>query len=351
MPNKASRSRSSCTWAGAVLLVLAAATRAVTAQDTVVVIGSDGKTPVTRQGQIVDYKGTELRLKTAAGREEPIPSARVLDIKTEWVADHLRAIELRQSGKLADAIRAYQQAKEREPRAWARRQIMAELTACYAESGRFDLAGNEFLAIVESDPATRHVAVMPLAWRSFPLDAALESRAAAWLASADKSSAAGLLGASWLLSTSRRAQAIAALEQLALARGKEDDARLASLADVQLWRTKLVSAKPDDVARWKAVAAQMPAEIQACGWFVVGEALARLGQAEEAALAYLRVPLVHGQQRVMAADALVAAGKQLETLERRQQAAGLYREVLADYAACPAASEASSRLKMIADKP
>jgi TolA-binding protein len=63
------------------------------------------------------------------------------------------------------------------------------------------------------------------------------------------------------------------------------------------------------------------------------------------------VPLVHGQQRVMAADALVAAGKQLETLERQDQAAGLYREVLESYAACPAAGEASSRLKTLAKEP
>jgi tetratricopeptide (TPR) repeat protein len=337
--------------AGAGVFVLAIAAGMAKAQDAVIVIGSDGKTPVTRQGQIIDYTGTELRLKTAAGREEPIPAARVLEVKTEWVADHLQGIELQKSGKLAEAIRGFQQAKEREPRAWARRQIMAELTSCYAESGRFDQAGDEFLAIVAGDPATRHLAVMPLAWRPFPPDAALESRAAAWLSSGAKTPAASLLGASWLLSTSRRAEAIAALEQLAVARGKGEDTRLASLADVQLWRTKLVTAKPDEVARWKAAVVQMPAEIRACGWFVIGEALARQGQPEEAALAYLRVPLIHGQQRVMAADALVAAGKQLESLKRTQQAAGLYREVLSDYAACPAATEASSRLKMMADKP
>ena len=345
-----SRSTADGILAAAAPLVLVLGMGSALAQDTVVVVGSDGKSPVTRQGQIVDYTGTELRLKTAAGREEPIPAARVLDVKTDWVADHLRAGELRKSGQLAEAIRAYQQAKEREPRAWARRQIMADLTTCYAESGRFDLAGDEFLAIVASDPSTRHLAVMPLAWRPFPPDAALESRAAAWLASGAKSPAARVLGASWLLPTKRRAEAIDALEQLAAARGA-GDGRLASLADVQLWRTKLVTARPDDVARWKAAVAQMPAEIQGCSWFVVGEALARQGQAEGAALAYLQVPLVHGQQRVMAADALVAAGKQLESLKRPQQAAGLYREVLDDYAACPAASEAASRLKMLENSP
>jgi len=350
MHAKVSRSVACCLAAG-IALTLAMATCAANAEDTVIVVGSDGKTPVTRQGQILDYTGTELRLKTAAGREEPISAARVLDFKTTWTDNHRRADELRKSGKLPEAIDAYMRAKESEPRAWARRQIMAELTTCYAESGRFDLAGDEFLAIVISDPSTNHLALMPLAWRAFPPDAALESRAAAWLALRAKSPAAGLLGASWLLSTSRRAEAITALEQLAVSRGAGHDSRLASLADVQLWRTRLVTARPEDVTRWKASATQMPAEIQACAWFVVGEALARQGQADEAALAYLRVPLVHSQQRVMSADALVAAGKQLESLDRVEQAAGLYREVLEAYAACPAASEATSRLKTLSAKP
>jgi TolA-binding protein len=119
------------------------------------------------------------------------------------------------------------------------------------------------------------------------------------------------------------------------------------LADIQLWRTKIVTAKADEVARWQTAIEKMPAEVQAGGWFLLGEAKARLGQAEEASLAYLRVPLVHGRPRAMGADALVAAGEQLEKLDRKEQAAGLYREVLADYATCPAASEAQARLSKL----
>jgi tetratricopeptide (TPR) repeat protein len=321
------------------------------AQDTVIVTGADGKTPVTRYGEIVDYTGAELTLKTSAGRRDPIPRSRILEIKTIWLADHLRGRELRSSGKLEAAIEAYREAKNREQRPWARRQIQSELTECYAESGRFDLAGEEFLAIVAADPLTHHLAVMPLAWRPFPPDAAVEARAAAWLSSDTQSPAATILGASWLLSTSRRGEAIQALAEVAESRGRESDERMSQLAQVQLWRTRLVTAKADEVARWKAAALRMPPEVAACGWYVIGEALARHKQPEEAALAYMRVPLVHGQQRVMSADSLVAAGEQLETLGRSDQAAGLYREVLADYAACPAAREAQSRLAALAKSP
>src|SRR5688572_24167023 len=97
------------------LLLLVASTVA-RAQDTVLVTSTDGKTQLTRQGEIVDYTGKELRLKTLSGREEPIASARVIEIKTEWLADHLRGRELLRSGKLDAAIEAFQQAKEREKR-------------------------------------------------------------------------------------------------------------------------------------------------------------------------------------------------------------------------------------------
>ena len=317
------------------------------AQDTVLVTSADGKSQLTRQGEIVDYTGKELRLKTLSGREEPIASARVIEIKTEWLADHLRGRELLSSGKLDTAIEAFQQAKEREKRPWARRQIMAELVECHLEAGRIDLAGDEFLRIAADDPTTQHFAVVPLPWRTLPPDAALEARAAAWMSGGSKIPAAAVLGASWLVSTSRRGDAIAALTQQSVKRAAPDDPRLAMLADIQTWRTRIVTAKADEVARWQSAIEKMPAEVQAGGWFLLGEARARLGQAEEASLAYLRVPLVHGRPRAMAADALVAAGEQLEKLERKDQAAGLYREVLANYATCPATSEAQARLNKL----
>ena len=329
--------------------VLALLPTSAMAQDTVVVTGADGKTPVTRYGQIVDYSGTELTLQTSPARRDAIPSRRVIEIKTTWLADHLLGRQQRSSGKLEAAVEAFQAAKNREQRPWACRQIQAELTGCYGESSRFDLAGEEFLSIMKADPATPHMAVMPVAWRPFPPDAALESRAATWLASGTP--AARILGASWLLSTSRRGEAIVALEQLAVVRGPQYDERLAQLAQVQLWRTKLATVKAEEVARWQKAVENMPAEVAACGWYVLGEALARHKQREEAALAFLRVPLVHNQQRAMAADSLVAAAEQLTSLERGEQAAGLYREVLADYAACPAAREARARLEALSKSP
>ena len=312
------------------------------AEDTVTVLtGKDAKTRTNRTGEIVEYTGESLQLKSSSGRVENIPAARVVDIRTTWTLTHERGDLLRAEGKLEEAINVYKQAQRDESRAWARRKIMAELVGCYAELGRLDSAGDEWLAIVKSDPLTMYYDVMPVAWNSLPPSAALESRAAAWLNRTEP--AAQVLGASWLLTGPQRSAAITALETLVT--GKTVDPRIRSLAQIQLWRTKLVSAKLDEVQRWQSAIEQMPAEIRASGYFVVGEALDRLEKPTEASLAFLRIPLVHNQQRVMAADALIAAAKQLEDLKRTEQAVGLYREVLSGYSRTAAAEEAKTRLE------
>ncbi|MGI8978912.1 MAG: tetratricopeptide repeat protein [Pirellulaceae bacterium] len=312
------------------------------AEDSVTVLtGKDAKTRTNRTGEVVDFTGESLQLKSSSGRIENIPAARVVEIRTQWTPAHERGDALRGEGKLEEAINAYKQAKRDEPRAWARRKIMAELVVCYAEVGRFDVAGDEWLAIVSSDPLTTHYNVVPVAWRSLPPDAALEPRALAWLHS--KAPAAQVLGASWLLTGPQRSAAMTALD--GLAGSKTVDVRIRSLAQIQLWRTKLVSAKREDVQRWQSAIEQMPAEVRAGGYFVVGDALARLNQSEDAALAYLHIPLVYNQQRAMAADALIATAKEHEKLERGEQAAGLYREVLSGYSRTAAAEEARAWLE------
>src|SRR5207237_545155 len=148
------------------------------------------------------------------------------------------------------------------------------------------------------------------------------------------------LGASWLLPT-RRAEAIAALEEVA----SSNDPRQASLATIQLWRTKLVTATTADANRWQSQLEKMTPDVQAAGWYIVGDCWLRLEQPTAASLAYLKVPILIGQQRAMAADALLAAGKQLEKMSQVEQAANLYREVARDYPGLAPTKEADGRLE------
>jgi TolA-binding protein len=106
-----------------------------------------------------------------------------------------------------------------------------------------------------------------------------------------------------------------------------------------------VTVKREDVERWQLAVEQMPAEVRAGGYFVVGEGLARLNQPEDASLAFLHISVVHPEQRLMAADGLLEAGKQLEILKRGEQAASLYRELETSYSRTSAAEEAKARLE------
>src|SRR5204862_1396184 len=140
--------------------------------------------------------------------DETIPTSRIVEVQTRWTPAHEAGRAARIEGRLEDSVAALRQAKRDEPRAWAVRQIMSDLTGCYLEAGRIDSAGDEFLGILASDPATRHFDVAPVAWRGIALSPTVETRAGAWLA-ARSMPAAALLGASWLLAT-RRGDAVPA---------------------------------------------------------------------------------------------------------------------------------------------
>ena len=315
---------------------------ALTVAEDVVIASSvsDEAARVERSGQILDYTGESLKLRTPLGRDEVIPAARIIEVRTTWTEGHLAGRAAREKGDLDEAIEAFREAKLQERRPWAVRQIMAELCGTYLEAERIESAGDEFLAIVASDPATMHFAIMPIAWRPAPPSASLERRAAEWLAKGQPP-AARVLGASWLLGGPRRIEATAALDELV----KSTDDRVAALAAIQLWRTKLVTAKPADVNAWQEQLQKMPPEVQAAGWFVLGEHSSRLDQPEQAALAYLKAPVLYREQRALAADALLAAGTQLGKMGRDEQAQGLYREIVRDFGHLTAADQARSRLK------
>lgn len=312
----------------------------IRAEDVVFIAStSDPTLRLNKPGHIVDYTGNELTLRSALGTTERIPASRVLEIKTVWPADFEVGRAAHLKGDVEDAIAAFQQAKRAESRPWALRQISADLAGAYLEVDRIAAAVDEFLPIVAADPATPHWNVVPIASKPPPPDVELESRAAQWLAD-ERSEAARLLGASWLLAGGKRTAAIAALDKLATS----SDSRIAALATIQRWRTKVITAKPADAARWQAHLTTLPAKTQATGWYVLGDVLARQDEPEAAALAYLKVPLLFREQRQLAADALLAAGQQLEKMGQISQAAGLYREVARDFAHLPAAEEAQSRL-------
>ena len=69
----------------------------------------------------------------------------------------------------------------------------------------------------------------------------------------------------------------------------------------------------------------------------------RRGQPARAALAFLRLPINFPEDRPLAAQALLATGSELETIDRPGEARGLYREIIVDYADTSVAATAQKR--------
>jgi tetratricopeptide (TPR) repeat protein len=296
------------------------------------------------RGEIVDYTGRELRIQNAAGRERSIPAAQVERIETSRSPEQIAGDELFEQGDFRGAIARYRTALEaaREPREWVRRQILAQIVWSQRNLQEWDQAGEYFLILLASDPTTPDFACLPLAWIDEKPRLEVERKAQAWLAN-DQQPAAVLMGASHMLSTSNRPQALAKLKGLLAS----SDPRIAWLAYVQLWRAGSNNASPEQRQSFARRIESSDESLRAGAYFVLGRALAPQ-QPEDAAIALLKLPVLYDRENRLAAIALLDAGECLERLARPAQAMGLYRELDERFAQAPAADEARRRLDRLA---
>lgn len=328
----------------ALLAFLFTFTTGIRGEDTVIyATGTDSLGRGSTSGTIIDYTGENLILRTSGGREQRIPTPRVIEIKTTWSPKKLVGDEMIEAGEFDEAVKNYLTAYREERRNWARREIAAQCIRCYRELAQFDRAAEAFLSLLQLDPKTQHFHAIPLSWAPYQPPLTLQQKAKSWLESG-QSPPARLLGASWLLSTGTREVAIGALRELAT----DSDARIAALAEAQLWRTQVATAKPQDIERWQRMVERMPDRLRAGPYFTLARALAGKQQGEQAALAFLRVPILYPKAGRLAAAALLSAGRELEKIGQTKEAVVLYHEVVRDHSQTPAAAEASSRLESLA---
>jgi len=300
-----------------------------------------GQPPVQRQGEIVDLAGQTLQFRGPAGNVEAIPLAQVTEWRTTWTMTKLQADALLAERKFTDAAAAYARARDEDLRTWARRQIIERLIECHLATGNTVSAAEEFFILVASDPETPAWELAPLAWKPNS-EPEIAARAGQWFRDT-RNPAKQLIGASHLLVGPQRADAATALQSLSTGPNKT----IASLAAIQLWRSRVASSTPDEPARWLAGLERLPSEVRPGGYFVIGEAFARHNQPEQAALAYMRIPVLYPRQRPLSAEALLAAAAQLEKMGKREQGAELVREVLTEHAQLPIATIAKQRWEQL----
>lgn len=320
---------------------------ATAAADTVELAAASaprGRTKVS--GRVLEYTGRQLVLELAGGRTQEFPGPRVLRVETDYGPDQVAADRLFTGSQYAEALPLYRQAVDREKRVWVKRLILARMVWCYQALGQAQPAGEVFLLLLQSDPSTPYFDCIPLAWVPAQPPPLLAQTAGAWLARDERQEpAAVLLGASHLLPTAKRPEALAKLQRLVT----NADKRIARLALAQTW---LAAANPDDeqLAGWQRAVDEMPEPLRAGPYFALGRGYLARQRWEDAALALMRIPILYPRHVQLAARSLLEAGVALERLGRPRQAARLYRELLRSYPESRPAAEARGRVKEMAGR-
>lgn len=288
-------------------------------------------------GEVLDYTGRAIRIRQTTGVERSYAGSRVIRIERPRTDVELQADAAFEAGDLRRAVPLYRKALGAEGRTWARRAILARLVWAHRGLGEIETACDTFLLIYDSDATTPYLDCMPLAWS--PGERVARLKADAWLADRGRP-AAVLMGASHLMSSDARESALAALRDL---RG-ESDPRIAALATAQTWRAEVFRAESEQIESWSQRIDAMPESIRGGPYYLLGRSWARSKDWEQAALAFLRLPVLYPQDSGLAAQSLLEAGDALAKLGRPAQAATCYREIKDRFAASVVRAEAENRL-------
>ncbi len=321
--------------------ILTVAGQAVAEDLVIVSTGGDGVTKVG--GRIVDYTGDGLVLELPGGRQQTFAADKVLSVNTHYDVTKMEADRAFAENDFARALTLYREARAAETRPWVQRQITARMVWCLRGLGQPEVAGEEFLLLIRSDPTTPYFDCIPLAWIPSQPSVPLERAAGQWLAR-DDMPAAVLLGASHLLPTAARADALARLSKLTSA----TDRRISRLALAQTWRAEVATVDDQRLAAWSHLIESIPESLRAGPYYVMGLARAHRREWEEAALALLHASILFPYDRHLAAQSLLDAGRSLERLDRTKKAARLYRELIETYPKERSVAEARGRLDEMA---
>ena len=319
------------------MLVLVASL--ASAQDTVTVRNADGGL-VQRTGLVVDVNAERVILKVSE-REQKIPFSQVVQICTSLDGLAEAGDQLLVDRKYELAFAAYGKGLEESTPPWMRRRLLAGRVKSAVQMQAWAQAADDFLALIASDPHTQYFGVIPLAWTSSPVDAAIAKKIPTWLGSSN--TVEQLIAASYGLSDANRDSSLKVLANLS----KSDEPRIAALAQAQRWRV-VVKFDSATVAQWSAQVDAMPEDLRAGPHFVLGNAWGHVDP-EQAVLQLMRVPVLFGDRFDLAARALLRSADHLLKLNRTAEARIVLQEIVNQHAATAEADLATERLKRLSN--
>lgn len=305
------------------------------AEDVAVIQSPMQSTRITIKGQIVDYTGQTLSIRTGpAAVLKTYPATDVVKVETEYSPAHARGLELFATRKFTEAEAAFAEALEDEERTWVRRELLASLVKCALAEDRLRQAALRFAPLVESDPQTRHWGLIPLIWDEDAVTLPSEADARTVLLAGGR--VAPLIAASWNLYRQglKSADAESTLQSLA----SDADVMLQRLAQMQLWRVRLktMAVTDSERRRWQTFADGLPLSLQGGAHVLMAEAAWRQKDVLKAAAEWMWVPLNHAEQPALAAwcqsraaEALQSAGDNAAAERLRQELRARFPEAKA----------------------
>ncbi|MHC4877032.1 MAG: tetratricopeptide repeat protein [Planctomycetota bacterium] len=310
-------------------------------QDEVDVRTARASAHVTLKCRITDYNGQSVRLVSTSG-EQTYPIAEVVAVRYAKLPQHVEAEKLLATAKNDEAESQLQKAVAAEPRRWARRELLALLTGCAMRRGDLATAGSRFRQIYESDPHTRHINLMPLAWSNQTFSGLNRSTAIAWLA--DSKTLNQLMGASLLLYDSQHGhRAREVMREL----NRLPERRIRLLAQWQERRLQITSRKASqfDVSRWESSIEELEPALRAGPLYLLAQARLIRQEYDLAAAEFLKLPLVYDSNHPVVARASFEGGQALLRNGLRVEAARIFQETAARYPWSTAAIDARAALK------
>lgn len=280
--------------------------------------------PITLIGEIIDYNGRDLTLRSSSGQPQIIAADDIVEVKTHYDKVHQEGIEAFHQAKFDLAKSKLIAAYDREPREWVDREIASWIVRVSMLQSDFRTAFRYFSAIIKSDPYTRHWGVAPLVWS--PVNITNEIRKPLRASLISSRAEERFLAASVLLFDSVSGRlAERELNELA----SDPNPRISRLARAQLWRVSLAKQEvTENILRsWREQIDQLPESMRPGPQYLLGRGYLSLGEMRLAAAEFLKLTIIYTNHDSLTARATLEAAEAIEKTGLTSEADILYREL------------------------
>lgn len=314
--------------------------------DLVVLHGVDGL--VERMGgTIQDITGKRLTMRrNGRGDIRVLRISDVAELTFQRSVSWEDGLQLYSERKFSEALVRLDHALQQERRDWAWRELQAAIAKTLIRMGRRGKAVARIEEIVEKDPRTRHVSMLPLVWdESLPENERLMAEPSGLQAD---TVVRRLVAASSLLHVPEyRGAASAVLERI---RREEGLSPAGELARSQLWRLHRLET-PNEINPvlqvWDDRVREMPVVARYGPRYVVAQGYLGNHDYDRASLAFLWMPLMSSSDEALAAKSLVEAIRCLKLAGRPAEASHMTRELQSRFPHTSAAQEFQAENKAL----